>query len=225
MSNGSSIARSGDSPDPRDLRCSDADRERVAETLRAAMADGRIDLDELQERLDRTYAARTYRDLEPIVADLPNAADARLPMARPSPGLAVPDNPGSLSRIGGTATTRSAIAVMSGTSRKGSWVVPESFTALAVMGGVELDLREARFEQRSVTITAVAFWGGVEVITGPNVRVVVDGIGIMGGFEGPHDDVDEGGVTVRVTGLALMGGVEVKRKRAKPNRPMPESGS
>lgn len=197
-------------PDPRDLRCSDSDREKVAEALQAATADGRLDLDELQDRLDRAYAAKTYRDLEPIVADLPTGPTP-LPVPR-SDAMLARRQASALDRVGGTPTSSSAIAIMGGSKRAGAWVVPEDFTALAVMGGVELDLREARFASRAVTINAVAFWGGVEIVAGPDVALHVDGIGIMGGFEGPRDEVTEGAVSVRVTGLALMGGVEVKRK-------------
>src|SRR5947207_338555 len=56
---------------PREMRASDADRERVAEVLRQAAADGRLDLTELDERLAVVYAARTYAELEPVTADLP----------------------------------------------------------------------------------------------------------------------------------------------------------
>src|SRR4051794_26993465 len=53
------------------LRASDADRERVADALRRHHLDGRLDTDELQERLDRCYAARTTGALAPLLADLP----------------------------------------------------------------------------------------------------------------------------------------------------------
>jgi Domain of unknown function (DUF1707) len=53
------------------LRASDAERERVAEALRRHHLDGRLDTDELQERLERAYAARTTGDLAPLLADLP----------------------------------------------------------------------------------------------------------------------------------------------------------
>ena len=52
------------------LRASDADRERVAEVLRDALAEGRLDMAEFEERLEATYSARTYGDLEPITRDL-----------------------------------------------------------------------------------------------------------------------------------------------------------
>ncbi len=57
--------------DPALLRVSDEDRHKVAEILRDAAGDGRIDLDELDERLEATYAAKTYADLVPITVDLP----------------------------------------------------------------------------------------------------------------------------------------------------------
>ncbi len=56
-----------------ELRASDTDRERVAEILRDAVAEGRLAMEEFQERLEATYAARTYGELEPITADLPAA--------------------------------------------------------------------------------------------------------------------------------------------------------
>lgn len=65
------------------LRASDADRESVAEQLREALAEGRLDMDEYGRRLDETFAARTYGDLEPITADLP-AVPARRPAAEPA---------------------------------------------------------------------------------------------------------------------------------------------
>jgi hypothetical protein len=63
------------SPDSPGLRASDAEREHVAEALRRHHLDGRIDTEELTERLDRCYAARTTAELRPLLADLP--ADER----------------------------------------------------------------------------------------------------------------------------------------------------
>ncbi|WP_241746422.1 DUF1707 SHOCT-like domain-containing protein [Streptomyces lydicus] len=53
-----------------DPRAGDTDREAVAERLRVAAGEGRIDLTELDERLDRAYHAKTYRELDVLVADL-----------------------------------------------------------------------------------------------------------------------------------------------------------
>ena len=64
------------------LRASDAERERVAEALRRHHVDGRIDTDELQERLERCYAARTGGELTALLADLPGEAPPRRPYPR-----------------------------------------------------------------------------------------------------------------------------------------------
>ncbi len=60
-----------------ELRASDADRERVAEVLRDAVAEGRLDMEEFEERLEATYKARTYGDLTPITQDLPAPGSPR----------------------------------------------------------------------------------------------------------------------------------------------------
>ena len=57
--------------EPGQLRASHADRERVATVLNQALAEGRLSLDELQERLDTVYAAKTLAELEPVTKDLP----------------------------------------------------------------------------------------------------------------------------------------------------------
>ncbi|MDA8148517.1 MAG: DUF1707 domain-containing protein [Actinomycetota bacterium] len=55
----------------RDLRVSDADREQVAERLRMAAGEGRLTLEEGEERLGRAYGAKTFADLDSLTADLP----------------------------------------------------------------------------------------------------------------------------------------------------------
>jgi lysylphosphatidylglycerol synthetase-like protein (DUF2156 family) len=53
------------------LRASDADRDAVADRLRRAAIEGRLDADELDERLDTALSAKTYGELDRVVADLP----------------------------------------------------------------------------------------------------------------------------------------------------------
>lgn len=69
------------------LRASDSDREDVAEQLRAATAEGRLHVPELEQRLEVAFGARTYGELDALVADLP-ATLAPLPTRR-RPGLPV----------------------------------------------------------------------------------------------------------------------------------------
>jgi hypothetical protein len=60
--------------DPGELRAGDADRERVAERLRTALDEGRLNLHEYDERLRDAYGAKTYADLDKLLADLPGVA-------------------------------------------------------------------------------------------------------------------------------------------------------
>jgi hypothetical protein len=182
-----------DGPDPTRLRISDADRQQVAEVLRQAAGDGRIDLDELDERLAATYAARTFAELVPITSDLPTRA-------------VVPDAP----------KRQRHLAILSGVDRKGVWVVPERLTVVALMGGANLDLRQAQFAAQEVVLTIHAVMGGASVIVGPHTNVVIEGTGIMGGYAGPSGLVaaklDASSPTVRIRGVAFWGGVNVERK-------------
>lgn len=193
-------------PDPRELRASNADRERVAKILHTAMAEGRLTVSELEERLDSVYAAKTFGELVPLTADLPvNHAD--LP-AQPMPAVAQ-----TSPRLGGRGTSNSAIAIMSGAERKGPWTVPPTFNAVAIMGGVDIDLTQARFEDRETTIQAFAFWGGITIVVPADIVVRVSGSGFMGAFDDHAHQADArpGAPVLRITGLAVMGGIEVKR--------------
>lgn len=195
-------------PSPRkDVRASDLDREHVAEQLRLAAGDGRLDFDELDERLGAAYGAKTYGELEPLIADLPSArppATARA-VSQPAPRQRMP--------VGGRAFSSPAIAIFGGSTRKGPWVVPRTFQAFALFGGVEIDLRDASLEDREVTIIANAIFGGVDITVPEGVAVITSGAGIMGGYDGPSDDGGApDGPVIRIKGVALFGGVDVRRK-------------
>jgi hypothetical protein len=191
-------------PDATQLRISDAERHEVAEILRNAAGEGRIDFDELDERLEAAYAARTYADLVPITSDLPvQGQRSWQPLALPSPVVA-------------GAASESHVAILNGLERKGAWVVPRRLAVFAMMGGADLDLREAKFAAQEVVITVNAFMGGAQITVGPHTNVVMEGTGIMGGYSGPNDKVlpelDANSPTVRIRGVAVWGGVSVDRK-------------
>ncbi|MEV0116479.1 DUF1707 domain-containing protein [Streptomyces sp. NPDC050844] len=194
-----------------ELRASDADRERVAEQLRDAMAEGRLDMTEFEERLDATYKARTYGELAPITRDLPSHPGRVSMVKRP-----VSDDPDAIDwaeRMGGEATSTGGFAFWSGFTRKGGWTIGRTFTAFAMWGGGEIDLREARFATRDVEIRCYTIMGGLQVVVPPEMNVVVKGFGIMGGFDDNATGVGTpDSPRVLVKGFALMGGVGVDRK-------------
>ncbi|MBL1080412.1 DUF1707 and DUF2154 domain-containing protein [Streptomyces actinomycinicus] len=203
-----------------DLRASDADRERVAEVLRDALAEGRLDMDEFEERLEAAYKARTYGELAPLTRDLPAGGAVAPPV--PVSFVKHPAERGSWASrvVGGEGSSTGGVAILSGFERRGRWTVPKRFSCFAFMGGGEIDLREADFADREVEIRCVAVMGGLQVTVEPGVEVVVRGIGIMGGFEHPRDDgpVDPAAPRVIISGFAFWGGVGVTRKLPRAER-------
>jgi hypothetical protein len=197
-------------PDPSDLRISDDDRHKVAEVLRQAAGEGRIDLDELDERLEAAYHAKTYGDLVPITADLPAAGRAQ-PLPQPLPHATSHPVPAG-------AVYASSIAVMSETKRVGRWLVEDHHSALAVMGTVVLDLRQAEISGPEVVINASAIMGEVKVLVDAGTAVIVEGTGVMGEYTEQRAkvpfDAEAGGPIVRLRGFALMGSVHVQRRGA-----------
>ena len=194
--------------DPSQMRISDADRQRVADVLRDAAGDGRIDLDELEERLELTWQAKTYGELVPITLDLqatgpvtpPASAPARRPAYQPH-----------LPAVGHNSST----AIMSECKRQGVWAVPEHHSAFALMGSVVIDLREAQLAAQHTQVNASAIMGEVKIIVPAHMHVVLDGTPIMGEFSQARDktpaELGPGSPTVRVRGMALMGSVTVQR--------------
>ncbi|WP_214108782.1 DUF1707 SHOCT-like domain-containing protein [Acrocarpospora catenulata] len=68
-----------------EMRASDGDRERVAAALREHMVEGRLDVDEFNERLEQVYKSRTYGELAQVTRDLPETDLRNLPAAAPQP--------------------------------------------------------------------------------------------------------------------------------------------
>lgn len=190
-----------------DLRASDADRDRVADILRDALAEGRLDAAEHAERVDKLYSAKTMGELEPLIRDLPAAARTA---AAPAPAARsyAPDP---------SAENPNLVAILSGADRKGRWRVGSRITAVAIVGGIEIDLTEATFTSPELVIHCTAILGGITVKLPENVTLRAGRVvGIMGGsdikaFESP----DPWAPVVRIDGVAFCGGVEAKAKRGK----------
>ncbi|GLY82697.1 hypothetical protein Airi02_006280 [Actinoallomurus iriomotensis] len=193
-------------PDPARMRASDADRDRVAEQLREALAEGRLTAEEHAERLDAVYEAKTYAELAPIVEDLPATGGVRPPETGPSVRDDLPPP---------QSGTPNIVAIFSGADRRGRWLIEPQTNVVAVCGGVELDLRQAVLSQREVTINIVNVMGGVQITVPPGVRVVNSIAAVLGGTSLPSEDtVDAAAPVVRLTGFNLLGGVDVKRRTA-----------
>jgi hypothetical protein len=186
------------------------ERERVVEALCLHFAADHLGMESLEQRLKLVYDAHTLEQLQQTLVDLPQLKRDKVDsgMASVVPSNMVPE--------------RSVVlAVMGGVVRKGSWIVPRNLKIFAMMGGAEIDLRDAKFSPGVTEIEANTIMGGIEITVPPGVRVESLGAAFMGGFEASAGDataLDPNAPVLRVSGLAIMGGVEVKVR--KPGRKM-----
>ncbi|MGW5361228.1 DUF1707 SHOCT-like domain-containing protein [Actinopolymorpha pittospori] len=183
-----------------DILASDAEREAVVARLNAACGEGRLTLEEFSERLERSYTARTRGELQPLLRDLP--AESSEPASAPV-------------RAGEQGERRGEwhVTPIGGISRRGPWRMRD-LTAITLIGGADLDLREAQFTAREVTLTKVSLVGGVNLTVPPGVQVVIEGFSILGGRRVEIDEVPDGDApTLRVRAFSLIGGINVRSSR------------
>src|SRR4051794_20883879 len=188
-----------------ELRASDADREHHAEVLRRAAGEGRLTLDELDERLSTVYESRTHRELERVVADVivpgghahPATRGARMPVRR------------------GEGGANWLVAIMSGRDRKGRWRVGSNLKVINFMGGSDLDLNDAELADDVVEMTVIAIMGGAEIRVPDGLNVELSEFAFMGGNNSNlgEERPDPGGPTLRLRMFSIMGGIDVKRGR------------
>ncbi|MGW2629635.1 DUF1707 SHOCT-like domain-containing protein [Streptomyces chattanoogensis] len=192
-------------PAEAEIRASDADRDRVAEILREALAEGRLDPEEHAERIDLVYRAKTMGELEPVVRDLPAAGAGIRP--RPEPGAYAYGPAAELPK-------QNLVAIFSASLRKGRWRVPGRINAVAIFGSVEIDLTEAVFPQQQVQINATSLFGSVDIRVPENVTLRSSGSGVLGSFEIETNEADdENAPQVLVKGCAVLGSVDARPKR------------
>ncbi len=188
-------------------------RQRTIDALCQHFATQTLDNDEFERRVDLAHRVETVLELRDLVTDLPPLATTSgssrvAPTAAPAPRARRHTADASLVR-----DTQVIAGIMGGPSRKGSWIPPRHLWSVAFMGGVDLDFREARMGPGVTEVSAFAVMGGVDIIVPPDLQVESSGIGIMGGFE-CSDEVraghDPDAPILRINGLAMMGGVEIK---------------
>lgn len=213
---------------PADLRCSDVDRDRVSEALRQAAGDGRLTLTELEERLEATFKAKTYGDLQPITRDLPQgpyplpgggtrwAAEAA-GAADIAPALGSSTQPAQ--RIAGGAAVPNArvVSVLGDSKRNGRWEVPERLDVSVFLGEVTLDFTEAIVRTSEVVIQAAVVLGNLTIIVPEGIDVRIgDGVNVLGDRKVKmREPVTPGGPVYHVRGFVVLGEVTVRPPREK----------
>lgn len=199
------------SPDPSAISLAPTamQREQIVQRLCTHFASNHLTMDELEQRIDRAYKAPSVAELDALVAGLPVLPDE--PVATTSAVASAAPNALPLS----VPDRDVLIGIMSGHTRRGPWPVPRHLKVLTVMGGIVLDLREAIIAPGVSEIEITAVMAGVEIFVPPGVRVECTGSAFMGAFE-VHQRAQASAAgndrVLRVTGFALMAGVEVKMR-------------
>ena len=183
---------------PRDLRASDADRDRALALLAEAAGDGRLTPEEHAERVERACTARTLGQLAELTADLaaPSAQPVRLDAGRVISGVFGPAR------------------------RDGRWVVPEALTVTAMFGEVEVDFTQAILQARRVRLYATVVGGRLRIAVPDGVSVVMAGPTVLGrkrGVQKTPPRADPAAAVIEVKALVL-GGEVIVRMPPRPRR-------
>jgi uncharacterized protein DUF1707/cell wall-active antibiotic response 4TMS protein YvqF len=180
-----------DAPTP-PSRATDSEREQAVELLRDAAVDGRLTVEELAERADLAHRARTHEELAAVTADLAGAPSLSAPAREPERHT----------------------AVLGSIERRGRWRLAARNRFVAVLGSIELDLRQAVLPGPEVELDCVAVLGSVEVLVPEGVEVEVSGSVVLGSrdvrVEG--DAPATGAPVVRIRAAGAFGSIEVRSR-------------
>lgn len=193
-------------------RPTSAQREAAEERLRRAAGEGLLTLEEYGDRVALVLAANTADELRAVTADLP------------ATGAAFQEQTVVVRRRERPAQ-RWLVAVMGGHEERGRWRPAQNTNAIAFMGGVEVDLREAEVDQDELNLNALAVMGGIEIVVPDEVEVEMTGFALMGGRENTtRRPASDAAPLLRIRAFALMGGVEVRNPNEKERRESEQRG-
>jgi len=187
-------------------------RQAAVDTLMDHFANDEMDVDEFERRVGRAHAATSVDELRALLQDLPRGGD--LPALRDTASTLDPSRAArhTVTARSHTKDREFVVACLGGTSRRGRWTPARRNYAVALLGGAELDFREAVFAAGVTEVQVLAICGGVEVIVPPGLNVESHGVALLGGFDHSADSdasTDSRAPTLRITGLAAMAGVDV----------------
>jgi hypothetical protein len=171
-------------------RASDNDRERAAAVVQEAHSDGRLDFQELDERLTQIYSAKTQLELRNATADL-------VPVAH-----------------GSNAAELTIRAKHSAQRREGPWTVPQQVVAVAEHSSVRLDFTDAIVRWPEIHVDAQAKHSSVVMIVPEGWSIDLDAVDMIHGTaKNKATTPRAGGARLRVTGEARHGTIVVRHPR------------
>ena len=183
-----------------DLRASHEDRDRIVELLRVSAGDGRLSIDELDERVEAALTARTYGELEGLVADLPATPGtaAGAPTAKPKEMVRIECHSGSA-------------------KRDGRWAVPQRMEVRVHSGSVTLDFTQAQVSWPTLQIDAEVRSGTLTLITKPGIVLDTDDVAVRSGaikVKAPWGNDVPATLRIDVAGKVGSGSITARPRRA-----------
>ncbi len=185
-----------------ELRVSDQDRDSMLEVLGQHAAAGRLTLDEHEERASLVLAAKTRADLAAVTRDLPDVSQPSVALAQ-----SVAADPAQRPK------TRWFVAIMGGSQRRGRLRPASVVNTVAIMGGDEIDLRDAEIDANGLTLNMFAIMGGSTIYLPSTVDVEISGFSLMGGNteRGAPYEPRPGAPVIHIRSFNLMGGNTIWR--------------
>jgi hypothetical protein len=201
MASGSEPSQPPDRARPQ-VRASDAERHEVIELLSQHAGAGRLTLAELEERVDLAYAARTRDELAELTRDLPASAPTTA-----APGAA--REPAA----GARKVSRWFVAILGGSTHRGRRRLSGQVNSIAILGGDNIDLREAEIEGDELVLNVLSFMGGTDIYVPDSIEIEVSGFAIFGGNDerGSQRRARPGAPLIRIRSFNFMGGATVWR--------------
>jgi hypothetical protein len=177
------------------LRVSDAERDATVRALGDHAAVGRLTLDELEQRAGQALTAKTRGELAALTSDLPQQATAEVAVPR------------------ARKPVRWMVAIMGGSHRRGRFRAVGKVNSVSIMGGDEIDLRDAEIEGGELTLNLFALMGGSTVYVPDSVELEVSGFSLMGGNTelGSQRRPRPGAPVIHLRSWNLMGGATIYR--------------
>lgn len=185
-------------------------KERAVATLSEHFAQDRLRLEDFERLVDAVESAESAADVQALTRGLASGRPIVAPGGPPAPGEALQ----AVAPAGEIRPRDQAVAVFGEAKREGAWTPAEDTKAVAVMGSVVLDFREARVAARDVSVLAVSFFGSVEIVVPPGTDVECGASAVFGSVEHhtPRPSAPApgaAGTTVRIRGVSVFGSVEV----------------
>jgi len=189
----------------------DEAREKVIDILSESFAQDLVSIEEFERRVTLAQQAGTIPELGTAIEGL--RAGARGPQAARGDELATLPRIAADLPAGRIRPTDRAVAIFGETNRSGAWIPARRNTLVAVMGSMELDLREALLGPGETAFTVTAVMASVEVIVPPGLHIECSGSAILGSFE--HQEMRSMLATgdmpmVRIDGFSVLSSVEIE---------------